>query len=486
MGLKLRDLAALLGGELVGDGECVIERVASIEHAGAGEITFVSNSKYTGFLQTTQAAAIIVAPAFRNVRKNLIVTQNPYLAFARAVGALMEKRPPRVPGVHPTAIVAPTARLGTDVSIGPRVVIEDGAEIGNGVTIMAGVFIGPNASVGDGTWIHPNATLYYGVRIGKRCIIHANVSIGSDGFGWAPLDVKKHYLLEMVASGRAPATAAGAPANLDLKSPYERIPQVGITVIGDDVSIGAGSVINRGGLGNTSVGRGTKIDSCVVISHNVEVGEDCLFVSQVGVSGTVKIGNHCSFGGQVGVAGHLKIGDNVGIYAQSGVSHDLPSNGIYFGSPARPMQETKRTLAALHKLPELRDEIRHVQKRMSEITALLDRDVGEAKTNAAEASLALPNATDADLAALKDRQDLRELNLQGSKVTDGGLAHLKVMKGLQTVILSRTQITDAGLAHLKEMQGLASVNLEGTQVTAAGLADLKAALPNTRIGAPAA
>ena len=142
MALKLRDLAALLGGELVGDGECVIERVAPIDHAGAGEITFVSNPKYTPFLQTTQASAIIVAPSFRNLRRNLIVMMNPYLGFARAVGALMEKKPPRAPGVHPTAIVAPTARLGEDVSIGPRVVIEDDAEIGNGVTIMAGVFIG--------------------------------------------------------------------------------------------------------------------------------------------------------------------------------------------------------------------------------------------------------------------------------------------------------------------------------------------------------
>jgi len=245
---------------------------------------------------------------------------------------------------------------------------------------MAGVFIGPHASVGDGTWIHPNATLYHGVRVGKRCIIHANVTIGSDGFGWAPVDVKKHFLLEMQATGRMPAAPPGTAApTVDLKSTYERIPQVGITVIGDDVSIGANSVINRGGLGNTSVGRGTKIDSLVVISHNVEVGEDCLFVSQVGVSGSVKIGSHCSFGGQVGVAGHLKIGDNVQVAAQSGVSHELPSHGTYFGSPARPMQEMKRAVAALHKLPELRDEIRHVQKRMSEITAMLDKDVGEAK-----------------------------------------------------------------------------------------------------------
>jgi UDP-3-O-[3-hydroxymyristoyl] glucosamine N-acyltransferase len=379
MALKLRELADLLGGELVGDGECLIERVAPIDRAGAGEITFVSNEKYIPFLKTTQATAIIVAPAFRNLRRNLIVTVNPYLAFARAVGALMEQPAPRSPGIHPTAIVAPTAQLGEGVSIGPRAVIEEGAEIGDGVTIMAGVFIGPGASIGEGTWIGPNAAIYRGVRIGKRCIIHANVSLGSDGFGWAPLDAKKDYLLKLVASGRAPGGGQEAAPKVDLKSPYERIPQVGITAIGDDVSIGANSVINRGGLGNTSIGRGTKIDSLVIISHNVEVGEDCLFVSQVGISGSVRIGNHCTFGGQVGVAGHLKIGDNVQVAAQSGVSRDLPANGTYFGSPARPMQEMKRAVAALHKLPELRDEIRHVQKRMAEISALLDLEMGEAK-----------------------------------------------------------------------------------------------------------
>ncbi len=142
MALKLRELAALIGGELVGDGECLISRVAPIELAGPEEVAFVSNPKYTPFLQTTKAAAIIVAPQFRSLRRNLIVMGNPYLGFAKAVGALMAEKPPRVPGVHPTAVVAPTARLGEDVSIGPRVTIEDGAEIANGVTIMAGAFVG--------------------------------------------------------------------------------------------------------------------------------------------------------------------------------------------------------------------------------------------------------------------------------------------------------------------------------------------------------
>lgn len=352
MALKLKDLAAQLGGEVVGDGEVVIERVAAIESAGPGEITFVSNEKYVGFMRTTQASALIVSPRFRSIPKNLIVMLNPYLGFARAVGILMRRDMPRAPGVHPTAIIAATAKLGQNVAIGPRVVIEDHAQLGDGVTVMAGSYIGHEVTVGDNTFIHPNATLYHGVRVGKRCIIHSGVIIGCDGFGWAPVDPK---------TGR----------------PYEAIPQVGISEIHDDVSIGAGSIINRGALANTVVRRGTKVDSLVIIGHNTEVGEDCLLVSQVGVSGSVVIGNHVTLGGQVGVAGHLKIGDNAAVAAQSGVSHNLDANGTYFGSPARPMYEMKRTVAALHKLPELRDEIRQVQKRMAQITALLDNDVNE-------------------------------------------------------------------------------------------------------------
>ena len=346
MALTLKELAGLLGGELVGDGSVVIERVAPIDVAGAADITFVSNQKYIGFLRTTKAGAIIVSPQFKSLQRNLIVLANPYLGFAKTVGILMQEKLPHVPGVHPTAVVSPTAKIAPTATIGPRVVIEDGAQVADGATIMAGAYLGRNVSIGENTVVHPNASLYHGTRVGKRSVIHSNVVIGSDGFGWAPDGTH-----------------------------FTAIPQVGISNIGDDVSVGAGTIINRGGLGNTSVGNGTKVDSLVVISHNVEVGQDCLFVSQVGISGSVKIGNHVTLGGQVGVAGHLKIGDNVAVAAQSGVSHNLDSGGTYFGSPARPMHEMKRTVAALHKLPELRDEIRQVQKRMSEITAMLTSDM---------------------------------------------------------------------------------------------------------------
>lgn len=350
MGLTLREVAKAIGGEVVGNDAVIIERVAPIELAGEGDLTFLSNQKYIPFLGSTKASAVIVEPRFRQSNRTLVLMANPYLGFARAVELLMRKPIPRIAGVHPTATVAPDAKIGKNVSIGPRVTVEAEADIGDGVTLMPGVYVGVGVTIGENTIIHPNTTLYQGTRIGKRCIIHGNVVMGSDGFGWAPEGTK-----------------------------FVPIPQVGVTVIGDDVSVGAGSIINKGGLGNTSVGRGTKIDSLVIISHNVEVGEDCLFVSQVGISGSVKIGNHVTLGGQVGVAGHIKIGDNVMVAAQSGVSNTLEPNGQYFGSPARPIHQTKRTLAALNKLPELRDEIRHVQRRMRQITEMLDRDVREDK-----------------------------------------------------------------------------------------------------------
>lgn len=344
--LKLKELANLIGGEVVGDGEVEIQRVAPIEKAQEGDITFVSNPKYKPFAQRTKASAVIVSPQLKSLPHNLVVTRNPYLAFAKALGALMDKKPRPLPGTHPSAVIAPTARLGKDVSIGPHVVIDEEARIGEGVTVMAGSYIGRGVVIGDGTVIHPNVSLYTGVKVGERCTIHSNVVIGSDGFGWAPDG--KHYV---------------------------GIPQVGTTEVGDDVCIGASCVINRGALGNTVIGRGTKLDSFVIISHNVEIGEDCLFVSLVGISGSVKIGNHVTLGGQVGVAGHLKIGDNVEIAAQSGVTHDLAPNCRYLGAPARPIHEMRRTLATFNELPKLRNQIRRVQKHMADIATMLGRDV---------------------------------------------------------------------------------------------------------------
>jgi len=346
MGLTLQELAEKIGGRVKGDGGLFITRVAPIQTAGDGEITFLSNPKYAPYVSTTRASAIIVSPEMEKLDRNLLIAPNPYLAFARAVKVLMERPVSRKPAIHPSAVIGSGVQLGKDVSIGPFAVISDCAVLGDRVTVMAGAYVGEGATIGEDTIIHPNAVIYREVRIGRRCVIHSGAVIGSDGFGWVP-------------DGQR----------------YVAIPQVGTTVIGDDVSVGACSIINRGALGDTVVGNGTKIDSLVIISHNVEVGEHCLFVSQVGVSGSVKIGHHVTIGGQAGISGHLKIGDNVQIGAQAGVTHDLAPNKTYLGAPARPIQEMRRTIAAFTKLPELREDIRQVRKSMKRISALLERDM---------------------------------------------------------------------------------------------------------------
>jgi len=348
MGLKLKDLAERVGGSVQGDGEVMIERVAPIDRAQADEISFLANPRYLTHAETTKAGAIIVSPEMTKLKLNLLVTENPYLAFARAVEVLMGEKRARRPGIHSSAVIAEDATIGDDVEIGPHVTVDSGARIGDAVVIMPGSYVGPGVWIGNETIIHPNVSIYRRVRVGKRCVIHANVALGSSGFGWAPDGDR-----------------------------YEEILQVGNTVVGDDVSIGSGTIINRGALGDTTIGSGTKIDSLVIISHNVEVGENCLFVSQAGISGSVKIGNHVSFGGQVGVTGHLRIGDNVRVAAQAGVTHDLAADKAYLGAPARPINEMRRAFAAFNKLPELRNDIRHVQKRMEQLATLLEQEMDQ-------------------------------------------------------------------------------------------------------------
>jgi len=334
----LRELAALVGGEVVGDGDAVIRRVAAIDRAGQGDITFVSNVKYEPQAATTRATAVIVPPRLRHVQRNLLVCDNPYLAFARVLEAMTEAPSFARIGVDPSACISPSARLGRDVSIWPRVHVGHEAAVGDRTILMPGVYVGRACRIGCDTVLHPNVVLYHGTVVGDRVILHANVSVGSDGFGFAP-DGER----------------------------YHKIPQAGITVIEDDVSVGANTTINRGALGNTIIRRGCKIDSQVIISHNVDVGENTIIVSQVGLSGTVRVGRHVTLAGQVGVAGHLEIGDNVMVAGQSGVNHSLAPDQVYLGSPARPIAEARKGLAVLARLPELRADVRALTARLEAI-----------------------------------------------------------------------------------------------------------------------
>jgi len=335
MARTLRELAEFVGGEVVGDGNIEIRRVMPIDKAEEGDITFLANPKYEKAAAETRASAIIVSPEHKGISKNLLVSDNPYLAFAKILRYMYGDRPRPAAGIHELAVVSETAKIGKDVHIGPNAFIGEEVEIGDRVVIYPCVYIGDKCKVGADTIIYPNAVIYPDSIIGKRVVLHANVTIGSDGFGFAPNGEK-----------------------------YYPIPQVGIAVIEDDVSIGANSVINRGALDKTIIRRGTKIDSNCVISHNVDVGENTLMISLVGVSGSTKIGKHVTLAGQVGVAGHLEIGDNVTVGAQAGVTHDLTANKTYLGSPAAPIEETRQRIAALTKLPKLRKQIRELEKKV--------------------------------------------------------------------------------------------------------------------------
>ena len=342
MSMTLGELGERLAGEVKGDPSVEIHSVMGMDQATPGSITFLNNPKYIPKLQTTRASAVIVSPDFAEAERNLLVVDNPYLAFARATGLLMERKFEPEAGVSDLAFVHPTAELGCDVALYPYAYVNAKAKVGDRVALYPGVYVGEECEVGDDTVIFSNTVLYPRSVVGKRCVLHANVAVGSAGFGYAPDGHK-----------------------------YEKIPQVCRAVIHDDVEIGANSVVNRGATRDTVVGSGTKIDSLVIASHGVQIGEDCLFVSQTGISGTVTIGNHCTFGGQVGIAGHLTIGDNVSVGGKSGVKGDLASGGTYFGKIAMPIEKERRCLMAWPRLPEMRTQLRDLARQVKELKAEL-------------------------------------------------------------------------------------------------------------------
>lgn len=345
----LREIAEIVGGRVVGPGDVVIHGMAGVDEAGPGDITFVSNPRYEPWIERSRAAAVIVAPGGERGRGSFLVCPNPYLTFARVAALFGEAPPTPRPGTDPLARVSPSARLGRDASVGPFVTVSEGCVVGDRVVLSPGTFLGRGVEIGDDAFLHPNVCVYHGCRVGRRTILHANVAIGSDGFGFAP-DGER----------------------------YEPIPQRGIAIVGDDVSVGANSVVNRGALRDTVIGEGCKIDSCCVISHGVRMGPHCLLVSQVGVSGTATLGRHVTLAGQVGVGGHLTLGDNVRVGGKSAVLKSLPEEGDYLGIPARPLEETQRARAAGVRLPRMREELRDLRRRVDELERLLR---GERRTS---------------------------------------------------------------------------------------------------------
>jgi UDP-3-O-[3-hydroxymyristoyl] glucosamine N-acyltransferase len=336
--MKLGDLAAQLGCELEGDANLEISGVAGIEEAKAGSLTFLANRKYRPLLASSAASAILIARDAGPVSIAALRSANPYLDFARAI-EIFHPAPVYEPGIHPTCVIAKSATIGDGAHLGPYCYVADGVQIGRNAVLHSFVAIYSGATIGDDFFAHAHACVREHCRIGSRVLLQNGVVVGSDGFGFA-----------RQADGR-----------------WYKIRQSGITVIADDVEIQAHSAIDRATVGETSIGRGTKIDNLVQVGHASKVGEDTLLCGQVGLAGTTEVGNRCILAGQVGAAGHLKIGDGAILSAQTGVPHDVPAGAIYSGYPAMDNLAWRKSVAVFNRLPELQRELRELRQEIASL-----------------------------------------------------------------------------------------------------------------------
>jgi UDP-3-O-[3-hydroxymyristoyl] glucosamine N-acyltransferase len=329
------EIARHLDGRVYGDGTVRIDGFAPADRAKPGDLTFAENPSYFARAEASAASAILVDSDFRPGVKALIRVPNARVAFARVL-PLFFPEPQFAAGVHPTAEIAPTAKLDPTAHVGPFCVVGDHAQIGPRCVLRGLTWVGANCRLGEDVHLFPHVTLYAATQIGNRVRIHAGTVLGSDGFG---------YVLD--------------------NGVHRKVPQMGNVIVHDDVEIGANVTIDRGALGPTTIGRGTKIDNLVQIGHNVSVGDHCLLISQVGVAGSTKLGNYCVLAGQAGLSGHLKIGNGVTIAAQSGVMRDIPDGQKVLGAPALPDKEAKRQMIAIQRLPDLLRQVAELERRLT-------------------------------------------------------------------------------------------------------------------------
>lgn len=332
--MKLAAIAESLGCSLSGDGDVEITGVAGIEHAGPGDLTFVSNPKYVRAARSTRAGAVIVSTDFESIASPTLRTPNPYLAFARAI-ELFHRDPAPSFVRDPTAIVAPSARLGDHCSIGAYVVIEDDVEVGDGAVLGPFTYIGRGVRAGRNLRTHSHVSIREHSTLGHNVTLQDGARIGADGFGYAQRD----------------------------DGSWHKIYQAGVVVIEDDVEVGANTTIDRATVGETRIRRGAKIDNLVQVGHASVVGEDTLLCAQVGLGGSSEIGNRSILAGQVGVVGHLKIGDGVVATGQTGVPGDVPHGQVISGSPAIDNRTWLRSTAIFKRLPELVRRIDALERR---------------------------------------------------------------------------------------------------------------------------
>src|SRR5213594_4139320 len=335
MTFTLQQLATTSGGELVGDPSLQIMGAASLGDATPGEISFFANRKYVALLRETRASAVFVPADFAEaITPAQIRVANPTKAFEQVVFKFAPKAIAFTPGIHPTAVVDPSAQIGKCVSIQPHAVIESGARIGDDTIIGAGSYIGHETVIGPGCLIYPRVTIRERSRIGSRVIIHSGAVIGADGFGFEMVDGQQ-----------------------------QKIQQLGIVQIDDDVEIGANTTVDRARFGRTWIQQGVKIDNLVQIAHNVVIGKNTVIAAQTGIAGSVQIGQRVLIGGQAGIIGHIEIGDNTAIGAQSGISKNI-SGGAWWASPAVPLAEAKQQIAWVHRLGKLFARVKEIEKKL--------------------------------------------------------------------------------------------------------------------------
>ncbi|MBL8490204.1 MAG: UDP-3-O-(3-hydroxymyristoyl)glucosamine N-acyltransferase [Rhodocyclaceae bacterium] len=338
MPVRLADIVARFGGELAGDGDVLIEGLAPLQSAGPGHLSFLANPRYRSRLGDTRANAVIIAgDAVSDCPVPAIVTEQPYLYFAR-VAAWLHPEPELPPGIHQTAVVEcpvpPTSHVGPHAWIGP------GAEIGEGTIIGAHCSVGAGARIGPGTRLNPGVTVYHACQLGSRLIVHSGAVIGADGFGFAR----------------------------DEEGRWQKIPQTGRVIVGDDVEIGANSTIDRGALEDTVIGNGVKLDNQIQVGHNVRIGDDTAMAGCVGIAGSATIGRRCTVGGGSIILGHLEIADDVHVSSGTLVAKSIRSPGTYTGTvPFLPHGEWLRNFARLRHLESMADRIRALETRLAEL-----------------------------------------------------------------------------------------------------------------------
>ena len=342
----LEQLAALVRGRLVGDGNVPIQAARPVGEAGPGDITFIENDRYAKLLRTSPASAAIVGPHFKRAAASpelpVIEVDDPIVAFLAVRSLLHAPRQSRWTGIHPQAYVAPTAKIGADVAVYPFAYVGDEAEIGDGSTIHPGAVVGDRCKLGQGVVLRPNAVLYEDVQLGDRVEIHSGTVIGGDGFGYRMVE------------GR-----------------HVKVPQTGRVEIGNDVEVGANCTVDRATFEATRIGEGSKIDNLVMIGHNNQIGRHNLLCGQVGLAGSCKTGDYVVMAGQVGIKDRTEIGDRVMIGAQAGVHRNIPADTQVLGSPAIPVREQRRLFQMIARLPEM-------YKQLKELSAQVARLAGSA------------------------------------------------------------------------------------------------------------